>query len=276
MPLNAYRDRLEELEESLKAATDVNRHLAEQVERMSLECDSLRQHVFRLRKRLKHSIPAPQSESRLDDDFDLPEDYEDNLMNDALSIVSTKDWLKLMAHGRSQGWLIGPSEVQIGAIAGEGAFGATHRGIWRGAECAVKVVRTDGTSAEAFARELSVLAMVRHRNVVNLYGAVIQPPERCWLVCEWLPGGTLSQWLHGVPGGRRPPPRSMLQRLQMALDVACGMEALEQHNPPILHRDLKPTNILIDSSGRAKISDMGLARVLTPEALMELTPETGS
>jgi serine/threonine protein kinase len=62
----------------------------------------------------------------------------------------------------------------------------------------------------------------------------------------------------------------------MALDVACGLEALEQHEPPILHRDLKPSNIMIDASGRAKVADMGLSRVLTPEALMELTPETGS
>lgn len=267
------RDRVDELEEALRAATEVNRYLATEVERLSLDNDGLTQHIHRLLKRLK-----PESSSGIHSEFEKfsLKDLENEAdTNTPLSIVSTKDWAKLTAHGRNQGWLIDPTQVNLGAIAGEGAFGATHKGIWRGAECAVKVVKPEGSSAEAFARELSTLALVRHRNIVNLYGAVIHPPEKCWLICEWLPGGTLSEWLHGKPGGRRPT-RSLLDRLLMALDVACGLEALEQHDPPILHRDLKPANIMIDASGRAKVSDMGLSRVLTPEALMELTPETGS
>lgn len=257
---------------------------------MSLDNDGLRQHIHRLLKRLKPSIKHkddPEREEEKPKNISTAagihaaveslclEDNEEDGDATTLSIVSTKDWAKLTAHGRNQGWLIDPAQVNLGSIAGEGAFGATYRGIWRGAECAVKIVKPEGNSAEAFARELSTLALIRHRNVVNLYGAVIQPPEKCWLICEWLPGGTLAEWLHGRSGGRKIA-RTVLQRLHMALDVACGLEALEQHEPPILHRDLKPSNIMIDASGRAKVSDMGLSRVLTPEALMDLTPETGS
>ena len=50
---------------------------------------------------------------------------------------------------------------------------------------------------------------------------------------------------------------------------------LPQHDPPILHRDLKPSNVFLDEGGRAKVADMGLARVLTPTALGSLTGETG-
>ena len=51
--------------------------------------------------------------------------------------------------------------------------------------------------------------------------------------------------------------------------------AFPQHDPPILHRDLKPSNVFLDEGGRAKVADMGLARVLTPSALGSLTGETG-
>ncbi len=270
------RDRVEELEEALKAATEVNRYLAQEVERLSLDNDGFARHIHRLLKKLKPTSTSDTLNADLSK-FSLEDaEHEETEDSTTLDIVSTKDWASLTAHGKNQGWLIDPNQVSLGVIAGEGAFGATHKGIWRGAECAVKIVKPEGTSAEAFARELSTLALVRHRNVVNLYGAVIQPKnEKCWLVCEWLPGGTLSEWLHGKPGGRRPA-RTLLQRLRMALDVACGLEALEQHEPPILHRDLKPSNIMIDSSGRAKVADMGLSRILTPQTMMELTPETGS
>lgn len=238
------------------------------MERLSLEGESYRAHVDRLRRRLK-----PRPSDRAGETAEPPSPDADT---DALVAVEEPDWGRLAAHAARQGWAVDPSQVALGPVAGEGAFGATHRGVWRGAECAVKVVKPGGASAEAFARELSALAVVRHPNVVAFYGAVVDPPDRCWLLCEWLPGGTLSRWLHGVPGARRAPDRPFLARLRMALDVAAGMEALEQHDPPILHRDLKPSNVMIDASGRAKVADMGLSRVLTPTAMMELTPETGS
>lgn len=55
-------------------------------------------------------------------------------------------------------------------------------------------------------------------------GACIDPPNQCWLVCELLPGGTLATWLYGPSGSRRPPDRSLQERLRMALDVARGMQ----------------------------------------------------
>lgn len=62
----------------------------------------------------------------------------------------------------------------------------------------------------------------------------------------------------------------------MGLDVARGMQALEEHSPPILHRDLKPSNVFIGATGAAKIADFGLARILSPAAVVCLTGETGS
>ena len=64
----------------------------------------------------------------------------------------------------------------------------------------------------------------------------MRPPDACWLVCEFLQGGTLATWLHGPRGARAAPARPLPARLAAALDVARGMQALEQHSPPILHR----------------------------------------
>lgn len=60
------------------------------------------------------------------------------------------------------------------------------------------------------------------------------------------------------------PQRRLADRLRMALDVAKGMQALEEADPPVLHRDLKPSNVFVDARGRAKVADFGLARLLTP------------
>lgn len=66
------------------------------------------------------------------------------------------------------------------------------------------------------------------------------------------------------------PQRRMVDRLRMALDVAKGMQALEEADPPILHRDLKPSNVFVDARGRAKVADFGLARLLTPGTVLLL------
>lgn len=277
--------RVEELQEALKAATEVNRHLASEVERLTLENDSLVGHLRVLRKQLKPgagtgpSKPDPSSQpAGCTDPLGLHLNQDSNEQVEAvnpLEALTEAAWEDLARRARSLGWLIDPLHVQLGPVVGFGSFGTTRKGVWRGADCAVKEVRAADGHTENFAREVVALSLIRHPNVVALYGAVINPPSQFWLVCEWLPNGTLASWLHGLPGGRRPD-RSLLARLRMALDVACGMEALEQHDPPIVHRDLKPGNVMIDATGRAKVADMGLARVLTHDALMSLTPETGS
>ncbi|KAK9866152.1 hypothetical protein WJX84_009131, partial [Apatococcus fuscideae] len=106
--------------------------------------------------------------------------------------------------------------------------------------------------------------------------ACLRPPNHCCLLCEYMPGGTMSVWLHGPKGRRFAPSRTMEERLQMLMGVARGMQAMEESNPPILHRDLKPSNVFIDAGNQARVADMGLARQWTIEAAPHLTGETGT
>lgn len=201
----------------------------------------------------------------------------DGALDTVDSWVQMVDWEALRKEGHEQGWLISSDDVFLGEKIGQGTFGSVYRSLCRGGFCAVKCVSPHSDDEGVnFVREVEALAQVRHPNVMAMYGACVEPPDRCWIVCEYLPGGSLSAWLYGPPGARRPPQRPLSERLRMALEVARGMQALEEHDPQILHRDLKPSNVFLGASGEAKVADFGLSRILTPAAMCCLTGETGS
>lgn len=158
-------------------------------------------------------------------------------------------------------------------ILGEGAFGKTYLAKWNGALVCVKCVKVDTRQDQvSFFREIEALSTLRHPNIVPFVGACIQKPDKCWLMCEYMKGGTLSKWIHGDQSR----PASILKRLEKALDVARGMEACEKCRPPITHRDLKPSNIFLDASRNARVGDFGLARRLNLDGISSLTGETGT
>ncbi|KAK9800891.1 hypothetical protein WJX73_007224 [Symbiochloris irregularis] len=188
-------------------------------------------------------------------------------------------WSALRDIGTASGWLVDPAEVTIGAELGQGSFGTTFRGSWRGGDLAVKRVRiSKPEEATSFLREVSSLACLRHPNIMPFIGACLMPPQHCYLLCEYLPGGTLTNWLHGNrrQGGRGAPKRALADKIRMALGVARGMQALEEAQPPILHRDLKASNVFLDAGGHPRVADMGLSRRWEPESAASLTGETGT
>jgi hypothetical protein len=86
----------------------------------------------------------------------------------------------LVARGAAGGWLVAPSEVELGPLLGAGAFGATYRARWHGADVAVKRVRVE-TEVElgAFLREVECLSGLRHPGIVPFLGAVLQVRGVC-------------------------------------------------------------------------------------------------
>jgi serine/threonine-protein kinase len=112
-----------------------------------------------------------------------------------------------------------------------------------------------------FQFEAELAARIRHRNVVQVYEA-----GRCgdmpYLVTEYLPGGTLAGLLQGKPQ----PPR---QAARWLAELADGVAAAHRHG--VLHRDLKPTNVLVDADGTLKVTDFGLAKRLGDATRMTTT-----
>jgi serine/threonine-protein kinase len=159
------------------------------------------------------------------------------------------------------------SHYEILAKAGEGGMGVVYRGRDRrlGREVALKFLFPDMLrSAEArsrFEREARTISSVSHPNIATLF-AFEDSAEGSFLVFEYLPGGSLADRL---PSRSRPgPPVPLRSAIDWALQIAEGLA--HAHRRGIVHRDIKPGNVLFDSEERVKLSDFGLAKVQAGEA----------
>ncbi|XP_027066037.1 serine/threonine-protein kinase CTR1 [Coffea arabica] len=152
------------------------------------------------------------------------------------------------------------SDLVLKERIGAGSFGTVHRADWNGSDVAVKILMEQDFHAERFnefLREVQIMKRLRHPNIVLFMGAVTKPPNLS-IVTEYLSRGSLYRLLH------KPGAREMLderRRLCMAYDVAKGMNYLHKRNPPIVHRDLKSPNLLVDKKYTVKVCDFGLSRL---------------
>nr|GEY71039.1 probable receptor-like protein kinase At1g80640 [Tanacetum cinerariifolium] len=121
----------------------------------------------------------------------------------------------------------------------------------------VKRLHNGGPEAQrGFENEVDWLGKLKHQNIVNLLGYCVHDDTR-FFVYEMMHQGSLEYQLHGPSHGTA---LTWHRRMKVALDIARGLEYLhERCNPPVIHRDLKSSNILLDSNFNAKISDFGLA-----------------
>ncbi|MED6184587.1 hypothetical protein PIB30_048853 [Stylosanthes scabra] len=151
------------------------------------------------------------------------------------------------------------SELVLKENIGAGSFGTVIRADWHGSDVAVKILKVQGFDSERieeFLKEVSLMKRLRHPNIVLLMGAVFQPP-RLSIVTEYLSRGSLYELLR-MPGVGTS--LSEMRRLNMAYDVARGMNYLHQMRPPIVHGDLKSPNLLVDNTYTVKVGDFGLSR----------------
>ncbi|KAI3706652.1 hypothetical protein L6452_24537 [Arctium lappa] len=142
---------------------------------------------------------------------------------------------------------------------GRGSYGFVYKAVLAdGRQVAVKRANAATiihTNSREFEMELEILCSVRHSNVVNLLGYCAEMGERL-LIYELMPHGTLHDHLHGGFS-----PINWPLRLRIAMQAAKGLEFLHTEiNPPIAHRDVKSSNILLDADWGARISDFGLLR----------------
>ncbi|TKY74623.1 U-box domain-containing protein 52 [Spatholobus suberectus] len=150
---------------------------------------------------------------------------------------------------------------------GEGGYGPVFKCLLDHTPVAVKVLRPDAAQGRSqFQREVEVLSCIRHPNMVLLLGAC---PEYGCLVYEHMANGSLDDCLFRRGNTR---PLSWQLRFKIAAEIGTGLLFLHQTKPePLVHRDLKPANILLDRNNVAKISDVGLARLVPPSVADNVT-----
>ncbi|XP_026425685.1 probable LRR receptor-like serine/threonine-protein kinase At1g06840 isoform X1 [Papaver somniferum] len=150
-------------------------------------------------------------------------------------------------------------------VIGEGGYGKVYRGILADQTVvAVKRAQVGSLQGEKeFLTEIEFLSRLHHRNLVGLLGYCDDEGEQI-LVYEFMANGSLRDWLCGnpiIPFASKGT-LSFSMRLRISLGAAKGILYLHtEANPPIFHRDIKASNILLDSRHTAKVADFGLSRL---------------
>ncbi|XP_077228021.1 uncharacterized protein LOC143861020 [Tasmannia lanceolata] len=144
---------------------------------------------------------------------------------------------------------------------GRGVFGTVYKASVGGRIVAIKKLITSNIIQyqEDFNKEVRILGKVRHPNLLTLKG-YYWTPQLQLLISDYAPIGSLHAKLH--QRSTSSPPLSWANRFKIALGTAKGLAHLHQFRPPIIHYNIKPSNILLDENYNAMISDFGLARLL--------------
>ncbi|KAJ8909075.1 hypothetical protein NDN08_005772 [Rhodosorus marinus] len=225
---------------------------------------------------MAQDVSSPVTESGMSSSFSMNE-------------IITRNALR---HQDSIGKFRVPHEsLQFGKILGSGAHAVVYEGEWLNLPVAIKVVKEETRSRLAsfeeqgenagdqfedllnsFENELKVLGDLRHPNIMLYMGAVVEPGKPLCIVTELMSGGSLFSLLQkeDSPVARM----DTAGRLKIMLEICRGVLYLHSREPPILHRDLKSENVLIDTAtGRAVVGDFGLSSRLAAD---ETFVETGT
>ncbi|GAB2293628.1 hypothetical protein Dimus_027841 [Dionaea muscipula] len=153
---------------------------------------------------------------------------------------------------------------------GEGAFGSVYWGqLWDGSQIAVKRLKVWSDKAEKeFSVEVEILGRVRHKNLLSLRGCCAEGQERL-IVYDYMPNLSLLSHLRGQHSSE-----CLLdwrRRMNIAIGSAEGIAYLHhQATPHIIHRDIKASNVLLDSDFQARVADFGFAKFI-PDGATHVT-----
>ncbi len=140
-------------------------------------------------------------------------------------------------------------------------------------EVAIKIIRSGAFPTQhleliliRFEREAKILASLAHPNIVKVLDSG-EHEGTPYLVMEFIPSGTLKEFL----GQRNGQPIPLGAAARLLAPIARALEYAHHHEKKIVHRDVKPSNILITQSGTPMLSDFGIAKILENEETFELT-----
>ncbi|XP_058087936.1 serine/threonine-protein kinase-like protein At3g51990 [Magnolia sinica] len=168
-------------------------------------------------------------------------------------------------------------------LLGRGSHGTVYKAIMDGGKLVVAVKKAITTRAaventnskdnnQPAENEIEILSRIQNPGFVNLLGYSLDSNERKLIVVEFMANGTLYDYLHS---NWEPPDWG--RRIRFALQIAEAVSALHSSDPPVIHRDIKSSNILIDENWNARLGDFGLAlRGHVEDVRIRSTPPAGT
>lgn len=158
---------------------------------------------------------------------------------------------------------------------GQGGFGSVYEGVLKdGTRLAVKQLEGIGQGKKEFRAEVSIIGGIHHHHLVRLKGFCAEGVHRL-LVYEYMANGSLDRWIF-----KKKKTEFLLDwdtRYNIAVGTAKGLAYLhEDCDVKIVHCDIKPENVLLDANFRAKVSDFGLAKLMTREQSHVFTTMRGT
>ncbi|KAL5772190.1 hypothetical protein ACOSQ2_012114 [Xanthoceras sorbifolium] len=153
-------------------------------------------------------------------------------------------------------------------LLGRGGFGSVYKGkLLDGKDIAVKVFNLQVERAlKSFDDECEVMSKICHRNLVKIISCYSNFDFKA-LILEYMPNGSLEKWLYSHNYFL-----DILQRLNIMIDVTSALEYLHHgYGAPIVHSDIKPSNVMLDEDMVAHVGDFGIAKLLGEEDSMTQT-----
>lgn len=155
-----------------------------------------------------------------------------------------------------------PEELVFGQQIGSGTEASVYSATWGNYPVAVKKFRGIPSSSQ-FQRELSIMSLIQHPNLVQCYGGFSDTKTDTYYLVMDLMDSDVSSFLHKPQDSNTSSQYEFSTILKIAQQTAKGLEYLHQLN--LIHRDLKSVNLLIDSQFNVKVGDFGLSRMIAPK-----------
>jgi serine/threonine protein kinase len=170
-------------------------------------------------------------------------------------------------------WL--KERYQIVECIGKGGFGSVYKAydmVYNGAAVAIKEINLRGVhtkdlvdSIDAFHREVEVLSELHHPNLPRMYDHFVERLH-WYLVMDFIEGETLAQRLEQTIGGRF---LNVADVLNVGMQLCTVLDYMHTHRPPIIFRDLKPSNVMLTPGGQIYLIDFGISRSFKPGQLYD-------
>lgn len=177
------------------------------------------------------------------------------MSSSSISLKSSNDLDYILSHSNDD-WEINLSEINIfyDKLIGEGSFSKVYLAEWKKTIVAVKIFIEDNVDKSyLFDREFDTMTRAHHPNIIQLLGYIEDP---FMIVMEYLPKKDLLSIINCSL-------TSLDKKIDISINILRGINYLHTRKPDyIIHRDIKPQNIIFTVSGKPKIADFGLSRLL--------------